>query len=388
MRTNSLRRTSASGLFLSLAGAAAMAASAAVMMVRGVGPADFVIADSRPPVAGPALSGFVDPDGPRIQHAASAVELPDGRIAAFWFAGSGEGAENVGIYTAAFDGSAWSAARRIFDARTTSAALGRRIRTVANPVVFRHPDGAFWLVYVSVTAGRWSGSSLNLSRSADGETWGPPVRLSATPFFNLSTLTKGPPLIRADGLVALPVYHELIGTFGELLFLNEDGAVVGKERLTTRCLIQPWAVAMEPGRAVALLRDYGCGGGDLAKIEGTAGGTEWSAAIDTGFDNPDAPSAAIRVDASTILAVTSENTATEGVRLRALRSDDGGETWIQGALLAGADWSGTRYRYPWLLQDREGRIHLLVSQSFEDRSRIRHTILDPAIWAGGAGDVR
>ncbi len=365
-----------------------MAASAAVMTVREVGPSDFVIADSRPPVAGAAVSGFVDPDGPRIEHAASAVELPDGRIAAFWFAGRGEGADDVGIYTAAFDGAAWSGARRIFDAGTTSAALGRRIRTVANPVVFRHPDGEFWLVYVSVTAGRWSGSSLNLSRSADGEIWGPPVRLAAAPFFNLSTLTKGPPLIRADGLVALPVYHELIGTFGELLFLNADGAVVGKERLTTSCLIQPWAVAMEPARAVALLRAHGCGGGNLATIDGALGGTEWSAPIDTEFENPDAPSAAIRIDTSTILAVTSENTPTEGVRLRALRSDDGGRTWTPGAQLTGADWPPARYRYPWLLQDREGRIHLFVSQSGDDRSRIRHSILDPAIWAQGAGNVR
>jgi len=362
-----------------------MALSAAVMAGRGVGPAPFVVPDGFAPAAAPPVSGFIDPDGPRIQHAASAIELPDGRIAAFWFAGRGEGADDVGIYSAAFDGAAWSDARRIIDGRTTAEALGRRIRTVANPVVFRHPDGAFWLVYVSVTAGRWSGSSLNLSRSPDGETWEPPVRLVSSPFLNLSTLTKGPPLVRADGLVALPVYHELAGTFGELLFLDRDGAVVGKERLTTRCLIQPWAVALDPATAVALLRDYDCGARALMTITGTAGGTAWSDPADTGFVNPNAPTAAIRLDGDTILALTSEETAA-GIRLRALRSDDGGKGWFGGALLAGPDWPAD-YRYPWLLPDRSGRVHLFVTESFPGYSRIRHTILDPAIWSGGQ-DVR
>ena len=363
-----------------------MAVSAAVMAVRGVEPADFVVAESFALESAPPVSGFIDPDGPRIQHAASAVELADGRIAAFWFAGRGEGAEDVGIYTATFDGSAWSDTRRIIDSRTTSDALGRRIRTVANPVVFAHPLGEFWLVYVSVSAGRWSGSSLNLSRSSDGETWGPPVRLTASPFLNLATLTKGPPLIRADGLLALPVYHELAGTFGELLFLDPDGAVVDKERLTTRCLIQPWAVAIEPARAVALLRDYGCGG-ELRVMSGTAGGTDWTVPSDTGFANPNAPSAAIRLDADTLLAVTSENRP-EGIRLRALRSDDGGSTWRGGEILSGPDWPADRYRYPWLLQDRNGRVHLFVSEGFPAYSRIRHTILDPSIWSSGGGDAR
>jgi predicted neuraminidase len=386
MRSLSKRRTAISRAVFFILAAGIMALSAATMAGRAVGPAPFVVPPGAVLAAAPPVSGFVDPDGPRIQHAASATELPDGRIAAFWFAGRGEGADDVGIYTATFDGSAWSESRRIIDGRTTADALGRRIRTVANPVVFRHPGGEFWLIYVSVTAGRWSGSSLNLARSADGESWGPPVRLASSPFFNLSTLTKGPPLIRADGIVALPVYHELAGTFGELLFLDAGGFVLGKERLTTRCMIQPWAVALDPDTAVALLRDYGCGGRELRAITGTAGGTEWSAPVDTGFANPDAPSATIRLDADTLLAVTSEETP-DGIRLRALRSDDRGATWTGGALLSGPDWPAERYRYPWLLQDRNGRVHLLVSEGFPLYSRIRHTILDPAIWSGD-GDAR
>lgn len=364
-----------------------MLACAAVMASRGIAPADFVVAESSRPVAGPSISGFIDPEGPRIQHAASAVELADGRIAAFWFAGFAEGRDDVGIYTAVFDGAKWSGARRIVDAGSTAEALGRRILTVANPVVFRHRNGEFWLVYVSVTAGRWSGSSLNLSRSADGETWGPPQRLTSAPFLNLSTLVKGPPLIRTDGIVALPVYHELAGTYAKLLFLGPDGAVIGAERLTGRCFIQPWAVALDPRRSVALLRDYGCGGQRLAAIDGTGGGTVWTRPRDTGFANPDAPTAAIRLDASTILALTSE-AGPEGTKLRAIRSDDGGLTWSAGALLDGPDWPAERYRYPWLLQDPEGRIHLFVTAGFRYYARVQHSIVDPSIWTPGAGDAR
>ena len=40
-------------------------------------------------------------------HAASAVELSDGRIRSFWFAGSREGAKDVAIRSAVFDPAQW-----------------------------------------------------------------------------------------------------------------------------------------------------------------------------------------------------------------------------------------------------------------------------------------
>jgi hypothetical protein len=111
MRSSLLRRTSLSRLVFALVAAGIMAVSAGVMAGRRVGPAAFVVRDSFTLAAAAAFSGLVDPEGPRIQHAASAIELLDGRIAAFWFAGWAEGAEDVGIYTASFDGSAWSGCR-------------------------------------------------------------------------------------------------------------------------------------------------------------------------------------------------------------------------------------------------------------------------------------
>ncbi|UWN51179.1 hypothetical protein ASALC70_03404 [Alcanivorax sp. ALC70] len=55
-----------------------------------------------------------------LVHAASMVELPDGRLRAFWFAGKREGGPDVGIHSAVFDParpagarrSAWSPANR------------------------------------------------------------------------------------------------------------------------------------------------------------------------------------------------------------------------------------------------------------------------------------
>lgn len=51
-------------------------------------------------------------------HSASAVELPDGRIRAFWFGGSREGAADVAIWSAEFAGGAWQPARVVLDRAT------------------------------------------------------------------------------------------------------------------------------------------------------------------------------------------------------------------------------------------------------------------------------
>jgi predicted neuraminidase len=112
-----------------------------------------------------------------------------------------------------FDGAVWTPPSDVTDRRKTGRDQQRLVHTVGNPVVFRHPDGEYWLIYVTVSVGGWSGSALNLMRSADGLIWGPSRRLVTSPFLNLSTLDKAPPLFRSDGLVALPAYHEMITTF-------------------------------------------------------------------------------------------------------------------------------------------------------------------------------
>ena len=61
-----------------------------------------------------------------LVHAGSMVELDDGRVRAFWFAGTREGGPDVGIHTAVFDPATaqWSAERRILDRHQVAQAFG------------------------------------------------------------------------------------------------------------------------------------------------------------------------------------------------------------------------------------------------------------------------
>jgi len=64
---------------------------------------------------------------------------------------------------------------------------------------------------VSVSSAAGPAAAINLMVSQDeGETWGPPRRLVASPFFNISPCEGSAAAVcrRATGL---PVYHEFLG---------------------------------------------------------------------------------------------------------------------------------------------------------------------------------
>ena len=138
--------------------------------------------------------------------------------------------------------------------------LNRHVRKIGNPIVYRHPDGRLWLFFVTVSVGGWAGSSISLAESADnGETWSRARRLVTSPFFNLSTLVKGSAFRYADGTIGLPVYHEFLGKFGEMLRIGSDGRILDKTRFTSgRHALQPEiAVPSARRRAVGMLRYAG-----------------------------------------------------------------------------------------------------------------------------------
>lgn len=360
---------------------------AAVRLQRNVIPvSDFNLPDAKAAVGPAGTEADLVARSPAFAHSLSAVLTDEGEIVAFWFAGKREGDAGARLMTALFDGRTWSAPATVTDGPLTGHEEGRYVKTVGNPVVFRHPSGEYWLVYVSVSVGGWSGSALNLKRSPDGVHWGPARRLVTGPFFNLATLAKGLPLIRSDGLVALPVYHEFIGRFPELLFLDADGSVVGKVRMAAagRCAIQPVAAALGGERAIALFRDAGCQPHRLLSAMTEDGGLSWSPLQATAIANPNAPAAILRLAGGQILAVANDSPSVTHL-LYAFLSTDGGRNWTKEQLLFDGTAQRTTYRYPFLLQDRIGRLHLFVTEVLERRAwAIRHVVLDPGL-AGGPG---
>lgn len=286
---------------------------------------------SAPGDAAPSLrTGFVSTAAGPHRHAPSLVELRDGRLRAFWFSGSREGASDVEIRSAVFDprSGRWSAESTVVDRATTQRALLRYVKKLGNPVAERAADGTLHLYYVTVSLGGWAGSSITtMTSSDDGETWSSPRRLITSPFLNISTLVKGTPFHYADGTIGLPVYHEFIGKFGEVLRLDAAGTVLDKQRLSHgRSALQPVVLVRDGERAQVLMR-HGDGGPN--RVIGSAtedSGRHWASPANTALPNPNAAVSGVALPDGTLLAVLNDIESDRDA-LSLLASSDGGSTW-------------------------------------------------------------
>jgi len=264
-------------------------------------------------------------------HASSLVELKDGRIRAFWFAGSREGARDVEIRSGVFDPAQrrWSAEQSVTDRLRTQQGLQRYVAKLGNPVAGRAADGSLWLYYVTVSLGGWAGSSITAMRSVDdGETWSAPRRLITSPFLNISTLVRNAPVSYADGTSAFPVYHEFVSKFGELLRLGEHGEVLDKQRLAPggEGTLQPVLLVRSAEQARVLMRYSGPPPHRVVSVVTRDGGQTWSAPQKLDLPNPDAAVSAVVLPDGRLLAVLNNIEAGRD-ELALMVSADGGEHW-------------------------------------------------------------
>lgn len=263
-------------------------------------------------------------------HAASLVELSDGRIRAFWFAGSREGARDVEIRSAVFDPAKnlWGAEHGIANREDTQRALLRYVKKIGNPVAQRAADGTLWLFYVTVSLGGWAGSSITAMTSMnDGATWSPARRLITSPFINISTLVKGEPFLYGDGTMGLPVYHEFIGKFGELLRIGKGGEILDKQRLSSgRSSLQPVVLVKSPQQALALMRYSGASPKRVIAVSTDDAGQHWSLPAKTALANQDAAiSGVVLPDGRLLVALNNTEQGRDALSL--VVSADGGATW-------------------------------------------------------------
>jgi predicted neuraminidase len=319
-------------------------------------------------------------------HGSSVCALPDGELATIWYGGEREGAADVAIYlsrrSAGPQGS-WSAPERLLGPEDAESDTGRNVRKLGNAVMFSDHEGRLWLVYVSVSVGGWSGSLLNVKRSDDGgRSWSTSQRLTLSPFLNFSTLVRAKPFFTSDGWIGLPVYHEFVAKYPQILWI-EPGDDMPVDRFHLRRLpiveglLQPAVVALDERRAVMWLRD---GGGDrtLHMARSDDAGWSWTKPVPTNLPNPDAGIDAIRLhDGRIVLAYN--DTREDRRRLRLAVSRDDGATWVPGTVLDEADHG--EFSYPSLVQDAHGVIHVTYTWQ---RLRIKHVQLTADQLAPGA----
>lgn len=317
-----------------------------------------------------ARRSFVSAGATPMVHSATAVELADGRLRAFWYGGSREGAKDVALFTSVFDPdrAEWGRETVVLTRRDARDELRRYVRKLGNPVAFRDSRGRLWLFYVSVFFGGWSGSSVNFTTSEDGGlTWARSRRLVTSPLLDVSTLVKGPAIEYADGSLGLPVYHELLGKFGEMLRIGADGRLLDKARLSSRrTSLQPVVVPLTDRQAVAFLRASGSSPRRVLAVRTEDAGRSWGTLETTSLPNPDAAVSALRAGADVLLAYNDSDT--DRATLAIARSRDGGRSF-ELASVVDAPEPVRELAYPWLLETRSGDLHLLYTWN---RERIAH----------------
>ena len=390
-------------------------------------------ASTRASLAGPESSSvlkaqFVSSVPGQAVHAASLVELLDGSLRAVWFSGSREGSGDVTIQTSVWGKASqqWGQESTIFSRTQLQRGLQRYVKKIGNPVIARAPDGSLHLWMVNVSLGGWAGSAITWARSVDeGATWSLPQRLVTSPFLNTSTLVKAAPVAMTQGQVSLPVYHEFITKFAEVLRLDSSGRVIDKVRIPgSHSSLQPVVLASSEQAAQAFMR--ATQGGQVVNSSSQDAGKTWSVAASISESNPDSALAGVVLhDGSRWLALNPTKAGREKLALIKLDDPLGKKITIEptaenkkltnsftvdayaAALRAELESSGAtdgqiaayiasaerqlckagrcaqEFSYPFLLQSRDGTLHLLYTWQ---RSRIKHVQFSPSeLQSMGAG---
>ena len=363
---------------------------------------------------------FVSAAPGQAVHAASLVELTDGRLQAVWFSGSREGAGDVAIRTSVMDSSSlqWGPETVLIGREQLQRGLWRYVKKIGNPVIARAADGSLLLWMVNVSLGGWAGSSISWIRSMDeGVSWSEPRRLVTSPFLNISTLVKAGPVAMANGDISLPVYHEFLTKFGEVLRLNSEGQVVDKVRIAhSQTSLQPVLLANGAERAQVYLRSGNARA--LMTSDSLDAGKSWSPTRASAWPNPDSALAGLisptggqwlalnpaerNRDVLALLQApagasfdgarrwTVESSVSPQILIAAhsfdrLLSDEltargasaeQAKSYVASAMrqLCNGGSCAQEFSYPYLLQSRDGYIHLVYTWH---RTRIKHVRFDP-----------
>jgi predicted neuraminidase len=196
---------------------------------------------------------------------------------------------------------------------------------------------------------------------------------------------KGVPLLLADGTIALPVYHEFLGKFGELLRVDADGRVIGKTRLSWgKSSLQPVIVPRSETEAVAFMRYAGGRPARILMTRTSDAGAHWSEPVKTALPNPDAAVAGVLL-AGGPLVLAFNNAEENREDLSLALSGDFGNSWRVARRLESESLPPhapvPEYSYPWIMQDRSGDVHVLYTWG---RTRIKHAVFNRA-WLEGGG---
>ncbi len=294
-------------------------------------------------------------------HASTLVEPEPGKLLAAWFGGKSEGAPDVKIWSARFDGKAWS---------EPEVAAEEPGVPCWNPVLFRSKSKALFLWY---KAGQnpmsWTGF---VRRSEDdGKTWG---KIEPLPAGILGPV-KNKSIQLGDGTILAGTSVESYKAWACWMERSADDGKswrrVGPITVPDHPygIIQPTLLPTRDKGLVALCRSRGLG--FICRTESKDNGETWSAAQPTELLNPNSGIDAVRAaNGDWFLVYNPTKTGRSPLHLG--RSADDGKTWKTVATL---EEELGEFSYPAIIQAGDGQLHASYTWN---RRHIKHVTFDPA----------
>jgi predicted neuraminidase len=315
-----------------------------------------------------------------MSHVSTLSALPNGLMMAAWYSGSREGAKDVAIYTALYDPErGWNKPHKLVDRHSAMHDMGIYVKKLGNPVLYYDGNGRVYLFYASVSAGGWSGASLNYKITTDnGKSWTPSRKLYLSPFFNIALNVKNPPLPLDDGSFIVPVYRELVSKYSLEMRVRqtEDNAIDAELRRITfkGSAIQASLLPMNNGGILALMRNMAHEDKKhILETESPDTGLSLAALKETTLPNPNSGFDAVVGPAGRTLAVINDSFDNRS-NLTLVIKDDGSDQWHR--LWVFENGNGKEFSYPTLVRSTTGIYHL--SYTYE-RKRIKHVMFDD-VW--------
>ncbi len=325
--------------------------------------------------------------GPEIKtgdykHPSCVTELDEGGLYLAYYGGAGEYAEGTVVFGARRDPGTthWSDPQVI---------ASNPIRSLGNPVVWQAPDGTVWLFYVTRFGETWSSSRIKAKLSRNGaRTWSDSFLVT----LDAGTMVRGQPIVLRNGDYLLPIYHETgadperTGADTTSRFLRKrpdshewiESGVIHSERGN----LQPAVVQVSDERLISFCRRAGdylpTTQGWIVRAESQDGGWTWSQGVDSEFPNPNSAVDLKRLRNGHLLLVYNDSMSDRTPLTLAISTDDGQTFPHRRNLMEGPG----SFSYPTAIQTRDDKIHVVFTS--DDRTVIRHAVLDEAVILAGA----
>jgi predicted neuraminidase len=293
-------------------------------------------------------------------HASTIVEVDGGRFLAAWFGGTREGASDVKVWLARFDGKTWSPIELIAEEKGFPC---------WNPVLFRSRSNTVFLFYkAGPSPTNWSGY---FKRSTDGgKTFGAAEQFPA----GLLGPIKNKPIQWGDTILAGSSVESHRAWTSWVERSRDDGRTwqrFGPIAVPNHPhgIIQPTLLESSNKGLLALCRSRGLGA--ICRADSRDGGETWTQARPTELPNPNSGIDAVRTVKGHFFLIYN-HTKTGRSPLNLAWSANDGRTWKMVHTFE--DQPG-EFSYPAIIQASDGRLHATYTWN---RRHIQHIILDPA----------